>query len=98
MSIITRSNRELMAVNDWVICRRVEDGKVTASGIVLPDTDSGSESAEVLSVGPTVEGIRVGDRIKFSGAATGATVDGTHFYFVRATEVICLTRAGTVAS
>ena len=62
------------------------------------DTDSGSESAEVLSVGPTVEGIRVGDRIKFSGAATGATVDGTHFYFVRATEVICLTRAGTVAS
>lgn len=52
----------MQARNDYVIAKRLDGEKATPSGLVLPNPEK-QYIAEVLSIGPRVESVKVGDRI-----------------------------------
>lgn len=79
---------DVKAVGDFIVVRRDEVKDKTESGIIIPNPEIPT-SGVVLSVGERVEGINVGDHIKFDKfAGTEITYKGQHFLIIYGKEPI----------
>lgn len=74
-------------VNDYIIVKKLEGSKTTASGIILAST-TGADNAEVIAVNSKEDTIVAGNTvmIRWSNALK---VDG-NIYALSSKEVVCL--------
>ncbi len=82
--------QKLKPLGDRIVAQvEAAQGK-TASGLYLPDNaKEKSKVAKVLSVGPDVTGIKVGDRAIFKEySTTEVKVDGTEYILVKEEDVL----------
>lgn len=75
---------------DRVVAVRQEAASKTASGIYLPDNaKEKSVIAKVEAIGPSVKGLKVGDRIIYKEySTTEIKVDGTDYIILKEEDVL----------
>ena len=81
---------KIKPLSDRVVAKAEEAKTRTASGIYLPEgAKEKSKVAEVVAVGPQVQGVQVGDKILFEEfAATDVSLDGEDFIIVKEEKII----------
>ena len=80
----------MQASNDYVIVKRKAQRKSTKGGILIPETNAKPNyEFEVVSVGPKVTEVVVGDFIILNIMNAQATIiDDTELFFVRQDDVV----------
>lgn len=83
---------EIRPLKDRVLVIRDVPEKVTASGIVIPETGiDRPDNGTVISIGNAVSDVSVGDRIVFSKyAGQVVTVDGVESIIMRTEEILAV--------
>ena len=83
----------LEAITTRLVCKRSEEVRQTASGIILQRDNSEEIYAEVLSAGPDVKTIVVGDRLIVDWRTVAQTKhEGDSYYIVDVTNVLAIVR------
>jgi chaperonin GroES len=75
---------------DRVVAMREETQNKTASGLYLPDNSKEkSTTANVIAVGPTVKGIKIGDKIVYKEySVTELKIDKKEYLIVKEEDVL----------
>lgn len=83
----------LQAVNTRIVCKRSEEVRQTESGIILQSDNSEQVYAQVLSVGPDVRSIEVGDQLAIDWRnAMQLKHDGDNYYVIDEKSVLAIVR------
>ena len=88
-------------LHDRVVVRRMEEGRKTASGIIIPDNATEKpDRGEVLAVGPGKVGddnerialqVKVGDKVLFGKyAGTAVKMDGQEVLIMREEDLLAI--------
>ena len=79
-------------LDDRVVIKKIEPEEKTKSGIVLPSSaQEQPQMAEVLEVGPKVEGAKKGDKVIFSKyAGTEVKLEGEEYTILKQHDVLAV--------
>ena len=92
---------QVKPLHDHLLVKPLDESKVTASGIVLPDTaKEKAEKGEVIAIGPgkllesgarAALSVKVGDKVMFKKYAPDEVkIDGKEFFIIAESDVLAV--------